>query len=210
MKVVAAPDIVETPPVKPHQPVWPLAEMYPYQGEWSENEYLRLRTNRIIEFVDGYLEFPPMPTDEHQGIVAFIYESVTALLKARGFGVARFAPLRLRVAERSYREPDILVLLDADSPARASDAWLGADLVVEVVSADDPARDYVTKREEYAAAGVREYWIVDPTRRAILVLGLEGSAYREIGTFAEAETAQSRLLPGLNVKVAEVFAAANR
>ena len=105
--------------------MWPLAELYPFQGEWTEADYLRLTTNRLIEFVDGFLEFPPMPTDEHQGIVAFICEAVAAFLRARGMGVVRFTPLRLRVAGGRYREPDVVALLDAGSPARASDAGSG-------------------------------------------------------------------------------------
>ena len=40
--------------------------------------------------------------------------------------------------------------------------WTGADLVIEVVSPDDPDLDLVVKRQEYAQAGIPEYWIVDP------------------------------------------------
>jgi Uma2 family endonuclease len=42
--------------------------------------------------------------------------------------------------------------------------WEGADLVMEVVSShdEDRRRDLVVKREEYARAGIAEYWIVDP------------------------------------------------
>ena len=42
--------------------------------------------------------------------------------------------------------------------------WLGADLVVEVVSPDRPERDLVDKRIDYAVrqAGIPEYWVVDP------------------------------------------------
>jgi Uma2 family endonuclease len=45
---------------------------------------------------------------------------------------------------------------------RTFDYWEGADLVVEIVNRDDPARDLETKRAEYAEAGIPEYWIVDP------------------------------------------------
>jgi Uma2 family endonuclease len=35
------------------------------------------------------------------------------------------------------------------------------DLVVEVISGDSVARDMETKRAEYAAAGIREYWLIE-------------------------------------------------
>ena len=45
-------------------------------------------------------------------------------------------------------------------------------LVVEVIGEDDPERDLVTKRLEYAQAGIPEYWIVDPRTDTIDVLRL--------------------------------------
>lgn len=39
------------------------------------------------------------------------------------------APLRLRVREGKFREPDLLVLLDARDPRRSNRYWTGADLV---------------------------------------------------------------------------------
>lgn len=55
-----------------------------------------------------------------------------------------------------------MVLRDANDLRRQDAYWTGADLAVEVVSEDDPGRDLITKRLEYAQAGIPEYWIVDP------------------------------------------------
>ena len=44
------------------RPTWELTDMLiPYQGEWTVEEYLKLDTNRLIEYTDGFLEFLPMP-----------------------------------------------------------------------------------------------------------------------------------------------------
>ena len=56
-------------------------------------------------------------------------------------GTVLFAPLRVRVRAGKLREPDLVVLRDAGDPRRRNDFWTGADLVVEVVSPDDPDRD---------------------------------------------------------------------
>jgi Uma2 family endonuclease len=57
----------------------------------------------------------------------------------------------------------------------------------------------------YASAGVPEYWIADPTRRAIVVYALESEAYVAIEPDADRCIA-SRALPGLRIDPKEVFA----
>src|ERR1700756_4654945 len=102
-----------------------------------------------------------MPTDRHQAILLFLLLMFLGPVESRG-GKVRFAPLRLRIRPGKYREPDLLLLLLASDPRRQDRYWTGADLALEVVSADKPERDLVDKLADYAEAGVPEYWIVDP------------------------------------------------
>jgi Uma2 family endonuclease len=104
-----------------------------------------------------------------------------------------------------FHVPDILLLRDANDPRRQNRYWLGADLVVEIVSPDDPERDTKVKRADYAEAGVAEYWIVNPEDQTIAVLQLAGDAYREHGTFRRGESADSIVLGGFAVSVDAVF-----
>jgi Uma2 family endonuclease len=87
--------------------------------------------------------------------------------------------------------------------------WDGADLVVEVVSADpkDRKRDLEVKPREYARAGISEYWIIDPEQRQIRVLILQGRTYKLHGEFVPGMQATSVLLPGFAVFVDDVLAA---
>lgn len=78
--------------------------------------------------------------------------------------------------------------------------------MAEVVSPGNRDHDTVTKRAEYAAAGIREYWLADSAVRSLTVLVLDGTTYREHGRFGRGETATSALLGGLAVEVAAVFA----
>ena len=157
------------------------------QAEWSEDDYLKLtaHTRRLLEFRDGHIEVVPMPTDEHQRIVLFLYRTVYAFLRTRTDGIVLVAPLRLRLRTGRYREPDLLVLLSAKDKRRGNQFWTGADLVLEVVSPDDPQRDLVEKRQEYAAAGIPEYWIVDPAAERISVLGLKVGVMGNTAFFRE-------------------------
>ena len=176
------------------------------QGLWTAEQYVKLsdQTNRLIEFVDGYVEVLPMPTRRHQVILALLYELFVGFLRPRG-GKVLFAPLRLQVHPNIYREPDLLLLLDANDLRNQNAFWLGADLVIEIVSPDDPERDTKIKRADYAEAGIPEYWIVNPLDETITVLTLHDDAYTEHGIFHRGETATSALLDGLTASVDAVF-----
>jgi Uma2 family endonuclease len=189
------------------EPAWEVALLFPAQGEWSEDDYLWLtdHTRCLVEFTDGHIEVLPMPTDEHQRIVLFLYRALYAFLAARGLGVVLVAPLRLRLRTGWYREPALLLLLSATDPRRGNRHWTGADLVLEVVSPDDPQRDLMRNRREYARAGIPEYWIVNPVSAQILVLRLAGTTYVEHGVFTRGAQATSALLEGFTVAVAAVL-----
>jgi Uma2 family endonuclease len=120
-------------------------------------------------------------------------------------GTVLYAPLRLQIREGRFREPDLLLVRDANDPRRQNRYWLGADLVVEIISPDNPERDTVVKRADYAEARIPEYWIVNPMDETITILTIMGDSYTEHGVFQRGEEAASELLEGLVVPVADVF-----
>jgi len=183
-----------------------LADLLPAQGEWTADDYLWLTrgTNHLVELADGWIEVLPMPTEDHQRVALNLVTRLHAWLEPQG-GVVYFAPLRLRVAERRFREPDLLALVDAADARRGNDYWQGADLVVEIISPSNADHDRVTKRAEYAEARIPEYWIVDLDASCITVLSLEGGVYRDAGVFARGTVVASTLMPGLALKVDDVL-----
>ena len=184
---------------------WEIAQLFPAQGQWSEEEYLALDTNRLVEFSHGQTEVLPMPTFSHQRLVAFLYRALAGFVEDKGLGIVMFAPLRIQLWRGKYREPDIVFMSTQHADRLAEQFWTGADLVMEVVSPDEPGRDLVIKRREYAQAGIPEYWIVDPTRKSISVLTLSGQTYALHGEFDEDAVATSVLLDGFTVNVGAVF-----
>src|SRR5437764_1306929 len=91
-----------------------LLELLPDQGYWSDEQYLWLTdyTRRYVEFVDGYIEVLPMPTPAHQGILLYLAIVFRDYIRPLG-GKVLFSPLRLRIREGKYREPDLLLLQSA-------------------------------------------------------------------------------------------------
>lgn len=190
-------------------PAWDLATLYPGQGYWSDAEYLALThdTNRLIELSDGYIEVLPMPNVPHQRIVAMLYKLLFAFVSARDLGEVLFAPLRVRLRAGKFREPDVVFMLRRNVTRIGEEYWDGADLVMEVVS-DDPKgrrRDTRDKVKDYAEAGIREYWIIDPKKRQIRVMKLSGKRYVPHGEFGAGERAGSALLKGFEVEVDAVL-----
>jgi Uma2 family endonuclease len=188
-------------------PTWEIAHLFPNQGTWTVDEYLALNTNHLVEFSDGVIEILPMPTEQHQLIVAFLYAMLRAFVVPRTLGTVLFAPFRIKLWEQKFREPDVVFMSVEHAPRRGNQFWSGADLVMEVVSADEPERDLVIKRHEYAQAGIAEYWIVDPRDQTITVLMLEAAArqYAIAGQYTRGATARSAALDGFTVDVSAAF-----
>jgi Uma2 family endonuclease len=181
-------------------------DLDPLQGLWTEEQYLALtnQSNHLIEFTDGVIEVLPMPTRSHQLVLLFMYGLFNSFVRPTN-GIVLVAPLRVRIRSNSFREPGILLLLDAADPRNQDEFWLGADLVAEVVSPDRPKRDTEEKVRDYADAGIPEYWIVNPIDHTITVLTLDGDAYATHGVFGRGKLATSKLLEGFRVEVSAVF-----
>ena len=190
------------------EPAWDIAQLFPAQGEWSEDEYLALEANRLIEYSHGWIEVLPLPSVVHQLLVRKLFRLLERYLEQEAWGDVLFAPVSVRLWPGKYREPD-LVVISSKHPERITPQYLiGGDLVIEIISPDDRNRDTVRKRHEYAQAAIPEYWLVNPEARTITVLVLDGSHYAEHGVFGAESQATSHLLPGFTVGVSALFAEA--
>lgn len=198
------------------RPTWEIAHLFPPQGAWTEQDYLALEdhygTHLRVELADGHLEILPMPTELHQLVIAFLWKCLGRFVDEHASGVVLFSGIRVRLRNSKsarFREPDLVYMMAKHSGRRHNEFWDGADLVMEIVSGDakDRDRDWRVKPKEYAAAGIGEYWIVDPEKQVIRVLSLRGKAYHRHGDFKPGDQATSVLLPGFAVAVDEVFAA---
>lgn len=152
-----------------------------------------------------------MPTWLHARLGFVLAMLLDDFARPTRLGLAAPAPLYVRLWEGEIRQPDVVFCFTENIHDRRK-IQNGADLAIEVVSEgkENRDRDLPKKRQLYAQAGIREYWIVDPQERTISVLALEGDSYRTVGEYKEADQATSLLLPGFSVGVREVFAAAEQ
>ena len=202
-----------TSPARPGEPepAWDIARLFPPQGHWSEGSYLSFTEslNQLVELVDGRVEVPEIPTKSHQKIVQCLLNLLLTFLTTHRLGDAIGAPYRVRLRDRTYREPDIVAYVLESLGRFGERHGERTDLVMEVVSGDAASRtrDYEDKRRDYAEAGIPKYWIVDPAERRILVLSLDGDHYVQSGDFGMTDVAESRVLNGFHVEVARVLQA---
>ena len=173
-------------------------------------DYLSLDGNYLVEYVDGCIQVLPMPSAVHQALTFVAMQRFDAWTEAND-PAARLvqAPFRVYLSPRLYREPDVAVMLGRHADRREANRWDGADLVMEIISESNREHDVTTKRAEYAAAGIPEYWIADPEARGVRVLTLPSGAteYAVHGDFGPGQTATSVVLPGFAVDVSDWFAA---
>jgi Uma2 family endonuclease len=154
------------------------------------------------EWVDGKV-VPMSPANRaHQDLLFFLARLVVAHVEARRLGWVYFAPFLMRLPTRpSGREPDLLFVANEHAD-RLRDTFLDgpADLVVEVASPESAARDRGEKFLEYEAAGVPEYWLIDPLREeaGFYRLGADGR-YRLAPLDADGWY-HSTVLPGFRLR----------
>jgi Uma2 family endonuclease len=189
-----------------------VALLYPYQGEWTEADYLTLpETNRVVELSEGRLVVPDMPTDPHQLAVGELFAALRVFVRRHAAGYLRVAPLPVRLWPGKFREPDIVFLSREHGDRRGEQYWGVPDLVVEVISprtehsSGTERTDRREKFDEDPLAGVLEYWLADTKAQTIEVFVLREGVYHLLGKWGLAETARSDLLKGFEIPVAAVL-----
>ncbi len=188
-------------------PSWDRAREFPIRIACSEEEYLGIDTNLLLEYADGFLEVLPMPTIFHQLILKFLCWQLDHFVVTRRLGTVVTAGYKVQVGPGRYREPDLLFIGREHSAGIGKNFCRKVDLAMEIVSEHNRRHDLVTKRNEYARAGIREYWIVDPEEEtiAVYVLGPRRRTYDEPLVFRRGDRAASVLLPGFGVEVSETL-----
>ena len=177
---------------------------------FTYEDYRHTPEGERYEVLDGELVFLPTPNIAHQLTVGDLLCGLYDFVEEKKAGEA-FLRVAVVLSDTNVVEPDITFVSDSRMDIIGVDAILGApDLVAEVISASDPERDLVRKRDIYARHGVSEYWVADPEARSIRVMMLEGDAYRVAGEYGVGDTLVSGTLKELTLDVAEVFGGLTR
>ncbi len=158
------------------------------------------------EIINGEVYVTPAPYVTHQEVLRNLFLILYGHVARRKLGTVLFAPVGVVLEKTSAVQPDLLFVAAARDSIIEDKALFGApDLIVEVLSASTTSRDRGLKQDLNARTGVRHSWIVDPRRRTLRALRLEGSAYRIEAELSARGTFKPALFPGLTIRVRDVF-----
>ena len=133
----------------------------------SYEDFLKKYSDVHAEWIDGEVLKLMTASDRHQDLVRWLITILSLFIETHELGWLRPAPFSMKIPHLDRgREPDILfVSKERLHIVQSSHLSEVADLVIEIVSPESVGRDRGEKFVEYEAAGIREYWLIDPDRQ---------------------------------------------
>ena len=150
---------------------------YTTDGSYTIKDYYALPDEMYVELIDGLFYDKNAPSTRHQRIsILLAFEFENYIRNNNGSCIPLTAPLdvQLDCDDDTMLLPDLVIVCDRDKIHE--DLIFGApDLVVEIISPSSRYHDSVRKLRKYREAGVREYWLIDPVKKKVLVYFFERS-----------------------------------
>jgi Uma2 family endonuclease len=185
-----------------------------HDERYTYADYLTWEDDLRWELIEGVPYcMTPAPAPRHQGIVFELGRLLgNGIEKSGGSCRVYPAPLDVRLPGREVNDnevdtvvqPDISVICDASKIDEKG--CLGApDICVEVLSESSAYRDETDKLFLYEKHGVREYWIVNPEGKYIMVYRHGGDRFHKPDYYRIEDTLESDVLMGLAIKLEDIF-----
>lgn len=185
---------------------------FSYAGNYSYADYLRWTIDERLELIKGKIfRMSPAPNLSHQSVVSELHGYLWTYLRDKSCRVFT-APFDVRLPQRSTQnediitvvQPDICVICDLEK--LDEHGCIGApDVVVEILSPSNNSKDLKNKYQAYEEAGVKEYWIVSPQNRTLLIYTLRSGKFIPSRLMTEGDVVQSTVLPGFSIDLAAMF-----
>jgi Uma2 family endonuclease len=169
----------------------------------SYEEFLKKYRDIHIEWVDGEVLHLGTESDRHQNLLGWFISILGIFVEVHDLGWVCSAPFNMHLAHLNRgREPDLLfVCKERLHLIRSVYLAEAADLAVEITSPESIGRDRGDKFVEYEAAGVREYWLIDPDRERAEFYQLAETGRYRLATLDDEGRFHSTVLPGFWLKV---------
>lgn len=169
-------------------------------GSLTYEEFLAWESGENhVEWVDGKVVFMSPVSREHATVSQFLQQLISCFVAIRRMGEVYADPFQMKTGPRlPGRAPDLLFVTNENLGRLKPNHLDGpADLVVEVISPESRGRDRGEKFYEYEEGGVREYWLIDPTRMKAEFFRRGDDGYFHPLALGANERFESALLPGL-------------
>lgn len=170
-------------------------------------EFRRLPDDGLqYEIIEGELFVTPAPTTVHQGISGRLHLLLTDWIRRGAKGRVYYAPVDVILADHTVVEPDLIwIAPDRKTTITTAGVIAAPDLAIEILSPSTASRDRNLKARIYFQHGVREYWLVDPTKKRITMMTPRGEAFAVHAEGSETDRLVSTLDPALVVVPGPLF-----
>ncbi len=183
-------------------------------SSYTYADYIKWPVNERWEIIDGAAyDMTPAPKTVHQNVAGNLFTIFNVFLKGKSCK-AFIAPYDIIFAEngeselesRNVVQPDISVICDKNKIKE--NGCVGApDLIVEILSPATASKDIKLKFELYEQHGVKEYWIIHPTEKYLMVFKLDPHTkkYGRPDIYLQKAKVKSVVIKGLSVKLDDIF-----
>lgn len=185
---------------------------YRYGGKKvSYEEFMEIyeKSERRMEFINGEIYLLGLPNMFHQEISGNLYVIFKNYLKGKKCKVF-YAPFDVHFYKPDFKDPDVMqpdLLIACDlETINEKDRYMGTpSLVVEILSKSTRSKDMVEKLNTYMLSGVKEYWVVDPKKKTILLYGFKDLNVDEFTSYKEGDQIHSYYFEELKVDSNDIF-----
>ena len=186
----------------------------PQEKHYSYADLLSWDDNTRYELYDGQPLALASPSEVHQRISMALSIQLGNYLMGKKCRVYA-APFDVRLFEQegdgpedvdTVVQPDLMVVCDQNKVDRHG-VHGAPDLVIEILSPASARLDRLVKFNLYQRAGVKEYWLVDPSTRTVSVYTLEDGAYHAATVYSSDLSAPAGVLDGCIIDLSAVFEA---
>lgn len=131
------------------------------------------------EIIGGEKIMAPAANLDHSGIIMRLGMIIGTHLSNNKSGYVYPDDVDVHFSDGSLYKPDLVVVLKSNEKILAGqkNIYGAPDMVVEVLSHSTRKKDLTIKKDTYEAQGVREYWIIDPRAKSVMVYLLKDEKY---------------------------------
>jgi Uma2 family endonuclease len=175
---------------------------------YTYKDYLTFDENERIEIIDGkIINMNPAPSRIHQKIITEILYKIRSYIESNNSSCEVYpAPFDVilknndedLINSKNIVQPDISVICDKNKLTEKGCTG-SPDMIVEVISAYNPSNDYVRKLNLYEKFKVKEYWIINPMKKNILVYVLTEHGYDAPTAYTFNDTVKVNIYDNLEI-----------
>jgi len=179
----------------------------------SYTEFMEIYENSELrmEYINGEIVILGSPSTFHQDISGNLHIHLRAYLKGKKCKVF-YAPFdvhfyKIDLDTPDVMQPDLIIVCDHEETVNERGRYMGTpSLCIEILSKSTRSKDMIDKLNTFMLSGVKEFWVVDPKQRTVLVYSFEDYKMKEYATYRADETVRSFFFEGLEMAAEDIFA----